>query len=121
MATTMDKVNTERQQVMASSKSLLSNGLAWRLALATAIGAYGGFPSPPAWWQYVSQFKIVQFLLLWVLVYSSALPGRKDNMEGLIFVTVVTAVIYGLMCFTDLIYYATSELSNIKCEVNDSA
>ena len=43
MATTMDKVNNVRQQVMASSKSLLSNGLAWRLALATAIGAYGGF------------------------------------------------------------------------------
>ena len=107
-----------QSSLLQRSKGLLGNSIAWKIAIATAIGAYGGFPDPPAWWKYLSQFKIVQFLLLWVLVYSSALPsGRKDNMEELIFVTVVTAVIYGIMCFTDLIYYATSELKNIKCEV----
>ena len=65
--------------IIQRSKGLLGNGLAWKIAIATAVGAYGGFPKAPAWWEYISQFKIVQFLLLWVLVYSSALPAGRNG------------------------------------------
>ena len=119
MATTMDKVNNVRQQVMASSKALLSNGLAWRLALATAIGAYGGFPDAPEWWKAMTQYKLFRFLLLWVLIYSGVWP-RTNTVADVVFTTVVTVAVYGLMCLIDLIYNAVKDLDNIKCEYDES-
>ena len=61
--------------------------VAWQLAIATALGAYGGFPSAPLWWRKITQYKITQ-LTLWLLVYQGGGKGE------LLWTTLVSAIVY---------------------------
>jgi hypothetical protein len=45
------------------------------LALATAVGAFGGFPSPPQSFVKLTQQPIVQWGLLFVLIYQGGGSG----------------------------------------------
>ena len=70
---------------------LNKSSIAWQLAIATALGAYGGFPSAPIWWRKITQYKIVQFITLWLLVYQGGGKGE------LVWTTVVSLIVYFLM------------------------
>ena len=39
------------------------------ITILTGLGAYGGFPQPPNWWKRLTNFKIMNFLLVWLLVF----------------------------------------------------
>lgn len=59
------------------------------LALATAIGAFGGLPAPPKIFTTLSSFWLVQWFLLFVLIYQGG--GGADltfsaTMTGVVFI-----------------------------------
>jgi hypothetical protein len=53
------------------------------LALATAVGAYGGFPEPPAFFKNLAKNEIVQWALVWVLIYQGG-SGQDVRLTTLI-------------------------------------
>ena len=63
----------------------------WSVPLATALGAYGGFPSPPAWWVRLSSSRPFQVATLWILVYQG---GGEANV---VWSTVITALVFTAM------------------------
>ena len=63
----------------------------WLVALMTAFGAFGGFPSPPQFLQGQFIQPVFQFLALWVLVMQGG--GSMDP----VFSFVVSAVVMGLL------------------------
>ena len=63
----------------------------WLVALMTAFGAFGGFPSPPRFLQGQFIQPVFQFLALWVLVMQGG--GSMDPL----FSFVVSAVVMGLL------------------------
>ena len=61
------------------------------LALLTGIGAYGGFPTPPKWFQKMSKFRGFQFIVLWILVF------QGGGGESILLTSIVSIVIYLIM------------------------
>lgn len=61
------------------------------LAVLTGLGAYGGFPQPPRWWKKLSNFKLMNFIVLWILIYQGG--GRTHA----VLTTVVSIVIFTVM------------------------
>jgi hypothetical protein len=53
------------------------------LALATAVGAYGGFPQPPPAFQNLVRNEMIQWALVWVLVYQGG-SGQDITLSTLI-------------------------------------
>jgi hypothetical protein len=62
----------------------------WQLAIATALGAYGGFPTPPKWWVAITSSIVGQYLALWVLIYQGG--GQQDYKWTTVVCTIVFAV-----------------------------
>ena len=60
------------------------------VSMFTAIGAFGGFPTPPAFVANLLQNKVVQFLVLWILIAQGG--GGMD----LKFAGVMAAIFYGV-------------------------
>ena len=58
------------------------------LALATAVGAYGGFPQPPTVFQNLVKNEMVQWALVWVLIY------QGGSGQDLTLATLVTAAMF---------------------------
>lgn len=85
----------------------MKNLYAWQLAIATALGAYGGFPRAPKWWIKLSQSAIFQFFTLWLLIYSRNRAGNEY-----LWTTVITVIIYFTMYISNLIY--CKEIENKK-------
>lgn len=56
------------------------------LVMATAIGAYGGFPTPPPLFQQLTQNEIVQWGLVFVLCYQGG-AGQDVKLAALATVT----------------------------------
>ena len=56
------------------------------LVMATAVGAYGGFPSPPPVVQRLMQNELVQWALVFVLCYQGG-SGQDVKLAGLATVT----------------------------------
>ena len=77
---------------------LRKSNFAWSMAIATALGAYGGFPKAPKWWTELSRFKVFNFFVLWLLVYS------KTNGNDYIWAFVIAMIIYLLMNFLTLVF-----------------
>ena len=50
----------------------------WILPAATALGAWGGFPKPPKMFSNLAQNEIVQYLLVFVLVWQG---GSGQNIR----------------------------------------
>ena len=63
------------------------------LVMATAVGAYGGFPEPPAPVKALMQNQIVQWALVFVLVYQGG-SGQDVKLAAL-----GTAMMYALHMF----------------------
>ena len=77
---------------------LRKSNFAWSMAIATALGAYGGFPKAPKWWTDLSRFKVFNFFVLWLLVYS------KTNGNDYLWSFVIAMIIYLLMNFLTLVF-----------------
>jgi hypothetical protein len=61
------------------------------VAVATAIGAWGGFPTPPKKIQdFFDDNEIVRYILVWILIWQG---GSDQNWK---LATVVTLVLYGV-------------------------
>lgn len=58
------------------------------LATATAVGAYGGFPTPPAAFTELTKNEMVQWALVFVLLYQGG--GSQDPKLSLL----MTAAMY---------------------------
>ncbi len=58
--------------------------------LATAIGGFGGFPAPPKVFLELIKYQLVQWCLLWVLIYQGG-AGQYP-----IFTSVITAFVFVL-------------------------
>ena len=52
------------------------------LACATVIGAWGGFPEPNPFIKKITKHKIVQYLLVYILVYQGG--GGQDHVLSFI-------------------------------------
>tara|TARA_B100000795_G_scaffold266027_1_gene248631 strand:- start:557 stop:838 length:282 start_codon:yes stop_codon:yes gene_type:complete len=76
------------QEVVNKSSS------AWQVALATALGAYGGFPEAPEWWKTLAKTNAFQFLTLWVLVFQGG--GSADY----VWTSIITMIVYVFMEIT---------------------
>ena len=72
---------------------MISNELleAVPLAILTGLGAYGGFPQPPRWWQKLSNFKLMNFIVLWILIYQGG--GRSHA----ILTSIISILIFTVM------------------------
>jgi hypothetical protein len=67
------------------------------LPLVTALGAFGGFPEPPALFNKVIKNKIVQYLLLFLLIWQGG--GGQDWMLS----AKVTVVIFVLITVLNML------------------
>jgi len=72
--------------------------IAWQVLIATALGAYGGYPNPPVWWKQLSKYKLFQFFTVWILVYSCNNPDSKTI--DYLWTTVVACIIFFVMLMT---------------------
>ena len=71
----------------------------WILAILTALGAYGGFPEAPEWWKKFTKYQIVQFIVLWMLVYQGG--GNQEIIWSLL----IALIVYVLMNTDKIIAY----------------
>ena len=53
------------------------------LAVATAVGAYGGFPAPPSAFVQLSKNEMVQWALVFVLLFQGG-AGQDPKLAALI-------------------------------------
>ena len=103
--------------MMENTMGLSKDSLAWKLAIGTALLAYlpNAFPKAPQWWNDLSQYKVCNFLVMWVVVYQGG--GRGD----VIWTTIVTAIVYFFLMFTDVLYDLSKQLyesvTGLKCEI----
>jgi hypothetical protein len=58
------------------------------LALATAVGAYGGFPEPPPMFKDLVKNEMFQWALVWVLIY------QGGSGQDITLATLVTAAMF---------------------------
>lgn len=62
------------------------------LAMATAVGAFGGFPAPPqAFTEMVSQNELFRYVLLFVLIWQGG-AGQDPRLAAMI-----TAAMYAII------------------------
>ena len=64
------------------------------LALATGIGAYGGFPAAPKCFNKLAQHEIVQWALVFVLLYQG---GAGQDVKFAAIVTVAMYVVHMIL------------------------
>jgi hypothetical protein len=74
----------------------LNDKTLWRIvtAIATIIGAYGGFPTPPKIFQDLVKFKLVQWLLVFILVYQGG--SGQDSLLSL-YITVGMFIVHTIL------------------------
>ena len=63
----------------------------WILAMATGIGAYGGFPKAPPVFEKFKKKKLVQWLLVFVLLYQG---GGSQDIKFTISVTIAMYIVH---------------------------
>lgn len=67
------------------------------LVLATLLGAFGGFPTPLRSFQWLTQYQIMQWVMVFVLLYQGG-AGEDVVLAG-----AVTAAAFGLHKIIELI------------------
>ena len=72
---------------------------AWQLAIATALGAYGGFPRAPRWWIKLAEYKVFQFITVWLLIYS-----RNQTGNEYLWTTLIAVIVYFTMYLSNEIF-----------------
>lgn len=68
--------------------------LQYKLPLITAVGAWGGFPNPPRVVQRLFAHKIVQYAMVFMLVYQGG--SNQDLMVSAIVTAVIFVITKGL-------------------------
>lgn len=68
------------------SRPVLVSGVL--LAIATALGAWGGFPEPPNWFSKFVNTKMSQYALVFVLIYQG---GSSQNWK---LAFAITSILY---------------------------
>ena len=66
------------------------------LAMATTIGAFGGFPDPPKAFSALTQYQFVQWMLVFVLIFQGG--GSQDPLFS-VAVTIATFLLYKFVRF----------------------
>jgi ABC-type branched-subunit amino acid transport system permease subunit len=68
----------------------------WTIVLvsATILGAFGGFPKPPKVFTNLTQYSLVQWLLVFVLAYQG---GSGQNVGLALMATLLTFVLYQVL------------------------
>ena len=81
----------------------------WKLtlALATMIGAFGGFPDPPKAFTSLTQFQLVQWILVFVLIYQGG-GGEDPLLSGAL--TVLAFVCYKILRYFENDYSGVDDL-----------
>lgn len=77
------------------------------MPMLTLIGAWGGFPDSPQIFKKITEYRIFQYLFLWVLV----MQGGASADPGLSFISVIIFVI-----ITELLK-STEKYENIEEEI----
>lgn len=72
------------------------------LVLATLLGAFGGFPEPLKSFKWVTQYQVIQWLMVFVLLYQGG-AGEDIFLAG-----VVTAAAFGLHKIISLVEHSVS-------------
>ena len=67
-------------------------------ALATALGAFGGFPEPPKLFKQIIKFKTVKWFLLFILIWQGGGGSSLDYNDLLVsfFSTLIIYIIYNM-------------------------
>lgn len=66
----------------------------WILPMATAVGAFGGFPEPPAVFKNLAQNELFQWLMVFVLTWQG---GGAQNVRTALIATLMLFIISKLM------------------------
>ena len=64
------------------------------VAVATMIGAFGGFPEPPAQFLWLTKFPLFQWALVFILIYQG---GSGQNPLLALGLTVATFLVYQIL------------------------
>jgi len=72
----------------------------WILPIATALGAFGGFPEAPAFFKTMAKNELFQYLMLFVLVWQGG-SGQDVAVAGIVTVAVfiVNKLLAGAITF----------------------
>lgn len=76
------------------------------LAFATMLGAFGGFPQPPKAFLWLTSWKIVQWFLVFVLLYQG---GTGQDPVFALIVTAITFVVYLFLKALELAFDSESQ------------
>lgn len=87
-------VNLANVQANLAGKTLM----AWLTVMATATGAFGGFPEPPQILQTLASLTIFQWLMVFVLIYQG---GGGQDLIFSVAATALTYVIYQVLGYFD--------------------
>jgi len=68
------------------------------LPIVTALGAFGGFPEPPNTFKKIINIKVIQYILLFLLIWQG---GGGQNWKLSAIVTVVIFIIITIMNFIE--------------------
>lgn len=68
----------------------------WIVAIATMLGAFGGFPQPPAAFMWFTQWQIIQWFFVFVLLYQG---GTGENAMMAFVLTLATFILYKIIRF----------------------
>ena len=71
-----------------------NGGKSIALALATAVGAFGGFPPAPKGFAELTQNEVVQYALLYVLIYQG---GASQDQKLALMITLFVYALNKLM------------------------
>lgn len=71
--------------------SLLAHTL---VAVATALGAFGGFPDPPHIFKDVIQYEFVKWVLLAILIWQGGGGASNNEVRDIILTAVITICMY---------------------------
>lgn len=81
---------------MLNPLSLLTNMSNVIMVAATITGAFGGFPEPPKAFLHLTQYQIVQWILVFILAYQG---GAGGDISFAVISTLVAFVLYKFIRF----------------------
>lgn len=79
-------------------------------AVLTALGAYGGFPTPPQWWADLATTDVFQLMALWVLVFQG--NGKQD----IVFTSIISIAVFAVMKLSASVSVPVAQLSAVEAQ-----
>ena len=100
-----------------NNNSLMSNLKPFLLPVATAIGAFGGFPQPPDMFKSLASNIIFQYAVLYVLIWQGG--GGQNMMISLKVTVAVFLILTSLKMFNKTETFTCSTLKQKTCKKNN--